>query len=132
MQDSFTHCEIVEVELQTGKLSYNFGRQRVLTGKQIVGIVVDSAGSLSQAGNTLQDPVNAYMTFRTQSNHNIMEIQARRFLATDGTPLLQVLPIDLRDIDWEKSLLQFAPGSTIAADSSFQMTVFYRNPSAYR
>ncbi|MDX2248228.1 MAG: hypothetical protein SF052_15705 [Bacteroidia bacterium] len=123
--DSLKRSEIVDITLSPTKKNYSLGDQEILRHKKITGIIITPAGYKSHDGKDTQDPANAYLQFFDGNNKVIMDVPARLFQANPGAPLLHVLPISLDSVNWEKSVLNFESGITIASNTVFQMTVIY-------
>lgn len=125
MMNTAINTEIVEVQLTAGKLKYNLGDPETLRRKKVTGLIITPSGYLSEEGRTIQDPANAYLYLKDDNNRIRHELPARLLIATPGTPLLHVFPFEMVNIDWEKSELIFAPGTTIAANSSLELTILW-------
>ena len=117
---------LVEISLTNGTFNYTFGRQEKVQDRDILGIIVSQAGDKATTNADIADPADAYIYLKeARSNDIVHEIPARNFLFTPGIPALQLMEMDARRIDWEKSELRFSPGATIVTGEVFQMTVVY-------
>lgn len=117
---------IVEILLTNGTFNYTFGRQEKIQNKKILGIIVSATGNKATINADIADPLDAYIYLKeAKSNYIFHELPARNFLFTPGIPALQLMEMDGKKIDWEKSELRFSPAATIVTGEVFQMTVVY-------
>ena len=121
---------IIELNTVSGTLSYPFGVQSVLDGKNVVYVTVPTAASLYSQGNIeLLGPELYTKGYITLTNKENIQLLTSRIgdLANNGQVVdwNNVLPINLRGIDWQKSKVYFAAQPT--ASRVISVTVYYED-----
>ncbi len=119
------YTEVLEVELTANKLKYQLQYQPTIEHGRIVGIAAYPASGKSINGITLASPDNAYLRLKDKQNDTRIEIGLAALRFNPGTPLLVFLPLDMDQVDWTKSEIEFGAGSTVANDTALQLQVVY-------
>ncbi|MEO0896290.1 MAG: hypothetical protein AAFY71_07835 [Bacteroidota bacterium] len=122
---AISHTQLVGINLVPGQLRYSLENQPLLQGRRIRGIIAHPSGGSTLEGKSTIDPSNVVLNLRDNQNDIRQEWKLDTLLIAAGTPLLHFIPLDLKNINWQKSYIEFPQGSVIVANTAVLLTIAY-------
>jgi len=121
---------LIELTTVTGTAKYIFGIQSVLDGKNIVYLTIPTGATLYSSDNIellgTELYTKGYLYLLNKDNQQLLTSRVGD-LANTGSIVNwnNVLPLNLRNVDWQKSYFQFSSAPT--ASRVISTTVYYED-----